>query len=292
MSSFQLEFTIAMLLIPLPGGAFMGEGAKLPILQEKSGWLEGDASVASAPVDADALGADCDHAVLDLCAADLSRIERLVAAEEMAAEVAHAINNPLAVLMGRLQMRLERAEPPDPEDEILLRLARRIDRTVAGMLELSNRTALHPTPTPLATLLCEALRPSLQQAADSGVKLETFVDRSASQVCADPVLLAQAISAIVANAIEALPQGGTVRIEGEELAGAGALLIRVHDAGVGMNAEIAELAPDPFFSTKPGQTGLGLTLAHRIVSAHGGRLRVKSAEQAGTVVTFELPISR
>ncbi len=224
--------------------------------------------------------------------ADLLRVERLAAAEEFAGEVAHAINNPLAALMGRLQMRIERLSPPDAEDEALLKLARRIDRTVAGMLELSNRSALHPTETRLVSILEEALKSVRVAAKEAGVKFESYADPRAETVFADPVLLTRALQVLLANAVDALPNGGTVRIEAEEVRQAGALLLRVQDPGSGMNPEIAELATEPFFTTKPGHTGLGMTLAQRIATAHGGRLRVKSAEHMGTVVTLELPTRR
>ena len=59
-----------------------------------------------------------------------------------------------------------------------------------------------------------------------------------------------------------------------------------------MSLEISELALDPFFTTKPGHSGLGLTLASRVVTGHGGRLRLQSAEHAGTIVMLELPSRR
>ncbi len=220
---------------------------------------------------------------------EFARMERLAAAEEVAGEVAHAINNPLAVLLGRLQMRIERTLPGDDEDEILLHLARRIDKTVAGMLELSNRAELHPVFTPLAALLEEALRPVSQRAADANVKFETYVDPTTETIYADFALLAKALTAVFDNAIDAMPAGGIVRTEIEEIPDAGALLIRIQDPGCGMDSEILEMALEPFFTTQIGHTGLGLTLANRITTGHGGRLKIQTAEHTGTLVTFELP---
>jgi signal transduction histidine kinase len=101
--------------------------------------------------------------------------------------------------------------------------------------------------------------------------------------------LGRAIDTIVANAIEAMPEGGTLLIESGPACSGGAVEIRVVDSGRGMSPEVLRRIARPFASTKPCGTGLGLALARRIVAGCAGTLTLDSGEGRGTTVTIRLP---
>ena len=100
--------------------------------------------------------------------------------------------------------------------------------------------------------------------------------------------LAHAFSNIVSNAIEAMPQGGRLRIESRTTDN-GSIEIAIEDTGVGMPARVARRAFRPLFTTKPNGVGLGLSLARRIVERHAGRIDLDSVAGCGTRVVLTLP---
>jgi signal transduction histidine kinase len=117
-------------------------------------------------------------------------------------------------------------------------------------------------------------------------------DPNIKTVQADANLLRLVFDNLVANACQSMPEGGTVRI----LVGEGRLnderciKIEVIDQGHGMDESVLSRAVDPFFTTRPSGTGLGLPIVHRIVAAHGGKLQMDSEPQRGTTVRLLLPI--
>ena len=222
--------------------------------------------------------------------AQLVEMERLAAGEELASDFADAINNPLAALLGRLQMRLEASSPPDPEDERLHALARRIAEVVEGMFQLARRQPLEPREISIAKIVEDTARPLRALAEARRVKLTISLDPELPDIFADPSLITQALSELVENALAASAEGGQVELGVEMLAGAAAVCFRVRDAGPGIAPELRERVFDPFFTTRRGSLGLGLTLAGRIARGHGGRLRIRSARGGGCEATLELPL--
>ena len=222
--------------------------------------------------------------------AQLVEMERLAAGEELASDFADAINNPLAALLGRLQMRLEASSPPDPEDERLHALARRIAEVVEGMFQLARRQPLEPREISIAKIVEDTARPLRALAEARRVKLAISLDPELPDIFADPSLITQALSELVENALAASAEGGQVELGVEMLAGAAAVCFRVRDAGPGIAPELRERVFDPFFTTRRGSLGLGLTLAGRIARAHGGRLRIRCAGGGGCEATLELPL--
>lgn len=219
----------------------------------------------------------------------LIEVERLAAAEEFASDVADAINNPLAALLGRLQMRLE-GKPVDPEDERLYALATRIAAVVQGMSDLGKRRALSPREVPVPEIVKDAMRPVRALAEECGVKLTASLEPGMPPMFGDPLLLARALSALLENAVEASAEGGQVELRVAKVAGAGAVRFRVLDEGPGIAPELRERVFDPFFSTRSGSLGLGLALARRIATGHGGRIRIREGPGSGLVVTLDLPL--
>ena len=120
-----------------------------------------------------------------------------------------------------------------------------------------------------------------------GVRVERALAASLPEIPADPDLLGRALGNLVANALEAMPRGGTLTVR--TASADGAVRIEVEDAGPGITEEQRTRLFVPYFTTKKGGTGLGLAIVQGIVSDHGGRVEVKSAAGAGTTFTLILP---
>jgi PAS domain S-box-containing protein len=122
------------------------------------------------------------------------------------------------------------------------------------------------------------------------VKLETRLDPALPDIAADEEQLWQAILNIIRNALEAMPNGGTLRVTTSQREDW--VTLEIADTGSGMNAETRQKMFAPFFSTKHGGTGLGLPLTLQIVTEHGGAIHCESTQQQGTTVTILLPFKR
>jgi signal transduction histidine kinase len=101
----------------------------------------------------------------------------------------------------------------------------------------------------------------------------------------------QVILNLLMNAIQAMPGGGQLRLEGEVSKDGQWIQLSIHDSGIGIPPEDMNRLFDPFFSTKEGGIGLGLSIAHRIIDQHHGKIEVESTPGKGTLFTLWLPIS-
>ena len=220
---------------------------------------------------------------------ELIEMERLATQTELASDVADAINNPLAALMGRLQMRIEGSQSPDAEDQRLYALGRRIASVVQGMFELSRGT-LQAREVPVAEIVEQALTPLRSEAELRGVKLVVSLEPELPNLFGDPALLLRALSALLDNALQASAGAAEVELKVQKLATASAVRFQILDAGPGIAPELRERVFAPFFTTRTGALGLGLALAKRIAHGHRGRLQLRGAPAGGCIATLELPV--
>jgi len=240
---------------------------------------------------------------------ELRRSERLAAVGELSAHIAHEIRNPLAAISGSVQI-LQKMPVGQGEEarrlmDIALRETLRLDRLIADFLTYARPAPLRLERVSLATAIDETLE-AVETARPSRVAIERDVDpRLALQ--ADPGKLRQLLWNLVINACQAMPEGGRLRVsatarrEPPAQGGAGAgrmeaeakpagAEIAVMDQGVGIAEEALEHVFDPFFTTKPDGSGLGLAIVHRVVSEHGGSVRIERRRAPwSTVVRVWLP---
>ncbi len=229
----------------------------------------------------------------------LVRGETLRAVGELAAGVAHHLNNLLAVVLGRIQITLRRMDGPDAQRD--LRAAEQATLDGAEVVKrLSRFSRGHPEPTIVAVDLNEMVedvveltRPRWQnELVARGVRVETVLDLgSAPLVAADPPAVREVLVNLILNAVDALPSGGTIVIR--TWTTAEGVHCSVRDDGVGMSPEVRRRVLEPFFTTKGVRsTGLGLSVNYGIIERHGGELTIETEEGAGTTVTFRLPVAR
>jgi len=221
----------------------------------------------------------------------LVRQERLAVLGEMAADMVHKIRNPLTAIGGFARILERRLEPDHPERdavEVIAREADRMERITRDALDLARGV----TPSPAAVEVAEILEDCLLLLPDALEKQGVVVVRDFAveplRAWADMAQLKQVVLNLLHNALEAMPHGGTLtlRTGGEP----GWASFAIADTGPGIPPTIRESIFDPFFTTKPGGTGLGLTLAHRLVQANGGRLELESHAGQGSAFRVWLPV--
>ncbi|MCE5247018.1 MAG: ATP-binding protein [Candidatus Polarisedimenticolia bacterium] len=244
-----------------------------------------------------------DERTRELAAAQdqMVRSERMACLGRLAAVVAHELNNPLAgvqVFARRTRKALAAGEPIPPERaaeieswmEMVDREVGRCGRIVQDLLAFSRQRPPQRAPIDVNEVVRRATRLLGHKLDLEEIDLALRLDEAAAPVVADGAQIEQALLAVLINAVEAMPKGGTLTVETRPRPGGG-IEIEVRDTGAGIPADILPRIFEPFFTTKPeGQgTGLGLSVVYGIVSRHGGRLDVDSAPGAGTRVTMVLP---
>ncbi len=225
----------------------------------------------------------------------LVQAERVAAWREMARRLAHELKNPIFPIQVSLDT-LARALERDPERFAgLFRESsgtiRRELLTLRRIVDEFSEFARMPRPCLRATDLNALVEQTLQLHRDRapGIKVETALAPNLLPAAADPDLLRRALSNLVANAIEAMPGGGTLRVGTR--AEDGHVLVEVEDTGPGLSEEQRTRLFTPYFTTKKGGTGLGLAIVQGIVSDHGGRVEVRSTAGLGTSFALSLPVA-
>jgi signal transduction histidine kinase len=225
------------------------------------------------------------------------RRKRLALIGAMAAGVAHEIRNPLASIKGAaqyVQKDLEGLEGKGEAREYLKLLVGEVDRlndVVESFMAYARPLEPRRKEVRLEELLGDIVR--LQGVSvPAGVRIETAFDPDLPPVPADPALLTQAVTNVLRNAVEAMPDGGAVTLRTRPVVTAWRTYaaIEVIDAGPGVSAGDLDRIFQPFYTTKSKGTGLGLSIARRIVEAHGGEVAVANVRPRGCKFTFLLPL--
>ncbi len=236
-------------------------------------------------------------AELRLSGARLVQAERVAAWREIARRLAHELKKPLFPIqlsIETLRRSLDREPPPAPADfealfressDTILQELRSLRRVIESFGDLARLPRPHLVPMDLAHLAEQVL--ALYQPGAPRVRVEAdFTARLT--VRGDAELLARALGNVVANALEAMPDGGTLRVR--TLGVPGGAAVEVEDTGPGLSEEQLALLFTPYHTTKPVGTGLGLVIAQGIAVDHGGR--IEAASSPGRGATFRLVLPR
>lgn len=222
----------------------------------------------------------------------MQRADRLAAVGELAAGIAHEINNALTAIFGQ-------TEPDESRDPAELRhalgrvdaQARRIADIVQGVLGFARPRPPSPAAIDLAALTAKTLELVRHDIARQGVRLETDFAADLPPAQADPQQLQQVLLNLFGNAIQAMAGQTEAWLRVDVLSAGDQLAVRVTDSGPGIAPDIASRIFDPFFSTKAEGSGLGLSVSYAIARAHGGDLRVDSNPGHGAMFTLLLPVA-
>jgi two-component system NtrC family sensor kinase len=231
----------------------------------------------------------------------LARSRRLAATGQLAAGVAHEINNPLAAITTCAEATLRdlREQPEvaplarergwDEYLEEIVRQALRCKEITRGLLDLSRQKRARREPVELNRLVEQTARLYERRASGQGVRVEWQLDPAAGEVATDEAFVRQVLDNLLNNALDAVGHGGLVRIS--TTAESNRVHIEVADDGAGIRPEVLARVFDPFFTTKePGRgSGLGLAVSLALAEALGGALTVASKPGAGTRFRLWLP---
>jgi signal transduction histidine kinase len=232
----------------------------------------------------------------------LRRRERLAFLGELAATVAHEVNNPLDGVQNCVRILRRSADDPQRAQQMLDLIdggLGRIELIVRRLLTLARQHVIRPSETRLGDVIDGAVRALTPTLEERGIRLVRQADVDNDRALVDAPLLEQVFVNLMTNAADSMAGGGelTIAVRREAVAAAGTegeaavLRIDVADTGTGIPPEALPHIFEPFFTTKPGGkgTGLGLAIAARIVDAHRGALSVAPRAGGGTVFTVRIP---
>ncbi len=218
--------------------------------------------------------------------------ERLALIGEMAAGIAHELRTPLTSIRGFVQYLQGSSDPAEWQEygNIIIREVDGLNRIVADLLDLVRPLPLHFLPTDLNALVDEAVLLARESVGDAYIRFDLDLDPGLPPVPVDRGRIKQVLLNVLVNAVQAISEAGEIRIR--TLGEAGQVRLCISDSGCGIPAALRERIFDPFFSTKPSGTGLGMAIARRIVEGHQGRIEIDSVEAQGCAVTLILPAAQ
>ena len=227
--------------------------------------------------------------------AQLVQSEKLASIGEMAAAVAHGLRNPLASLRAAAQVVRRHPDSPSSAEHLdaIVEEVDRLDRRITHLLSFSRPAPFHPLNESVPRLVQGLLPAFSEPLKERRVNLDLDLPPSLPEVRIDPMQLEQAVVEIISNALDAMPDGGRLRIAASFAGSSGSgdrVTIEIGDTGGGIPDHVLPSVCEPFFTTRSDGTGLGLAIAKRYVEQNGGRLEIASGP-GGTTVKLLLPIA-
>ncbi|KPK99942.1 MAG: hypothetical protein AMJ90_09170 [candidate division Zixibacteria bacterium SM23_73_2] len=223
----------------------------------------------------------------------LFQSEKLASLGKLAAGVAHEINSPLTGILTYSSLLLKSKEDKDPEKEdleVIVNETNRCKKIIKGLLEFARQTTPEKTLSDINEVIEKSIDLISHQASMQSVRIDKKIKPDLPEIMIDVGQIQQVFINLLLNAIESMPEGGTLTvssaIENRMVA------VSFADTGIGIPEENLSRIFDPFFTTKDqGKgTGLGLSVSYGLIERHRGKLDVKSKKGKGTTFTVKLPI--
>jgi C4-dicarboxylate-specific signal transduction histidine kinase len=234
--------------------------------------------------------------------AELGHVTRLTTMVELAASIAHEINQPLGAVVNNSNVALRLASAADDSRHELVEVlfdivndANRASAIIARIRAVMRKSAPEKTSLRFKDVVADVLAVTQRELAERRIEVRTELPEDLPSVSADRVQLRQALLNLVMNGIEAMESVEnerrilTIRGQRDALEGQPAVLITVRDFGSGFSPEDREHLFDVFYTTKPEGMGMGLRISRSIIEAHGGRLWAQANEDMGATFLFSLP---
>ncbi len=225
---------------------------------------------------------------------------KLAAVGELAAIIAHEVNNPLTGILGYTGLLLKADDIPADKKEQLKTIERETIRAreiLKNLLDFSRRKPPQPVKTDISGLIQDTIQLVQGRARMSNVGISAACPSGLPPVAVDAEEMKQVFVNLIDNAFIAMPKGGTLTIrcmQGLGLTGEEVVAVEFADSGKGIPAEHLDKIFDPFFTTRPdgNGTGLEMSISYMVVQNHGGRIEVESKVSEGTTFRVILPVQR
>jgi two-component system sensor histidine kinase HydH len=227
---------------------------------------------------------------------EIQRHDRLVALGKMAAGVAHEVRNPLSSIKGFATLLGSKFKDGSQEHEaadLLVYEAERLNRSITELLNYARPTTLKKEQINLGDLVASSLKLISSDAQALGVKTSLEIDPDIPSINVDRDRINQVLLNLYLNGLQAFEASSLekeLKVSVHLDAAGGAIRIEIQDNGKGISQENIDKVLDPYFTTKPEGTGLGLALAYKIIDEHNGTIRFKSTEGQGTAVSVTIPV--
>ena len=231
----------------------------------------------------------------------LVQTERVAAWRELARRLAHELKNPLFPLQLTVENLMRaREQSPQQFDEVFHESSQTLLAEISNLKTIIGRfSEFSKMPHPQFQLVqvneilrgvAQLFQAQLQAPGREPIECKLELEEGLDPIAADPELLHRALSNLVLNAMDAMPNGGTMTLRSRRDDGK-VMIMEVADTGSGLTREECERIFTPYYTSKQHGTGLGLAIVQSVVSDHGGRISVRSEPQRGTIFVIELPDS-
>jgi two-component system sensor histidine kinase HydH len=225
---------------------------------------------------------------------EVERNQRLASIGRLAAGVAHEIRNPLSSIKGFATYFKQRYHEV-PEDvktaDIMITEVDRLNRVISQLLEFARPLAVQKKSISPKIMIQHTLKTIQTQIKEKGIKIVQEIPEENPKVPMDPDRMGQVLLNLFLNAMEAMPEGGTIHIALSYPEGLKTMELTISDTGAGISEENLAHVFDPYFTTRQSGTGLGLAIVHKIMESHQGEVKIESPEGRGTTVRLTLPLS-
>jgi len=230
-------------------------------------------------------------AALDAARSRVAQSAKLAALGQLAAAIAHEVRNPLAVVRSAAQGLGETLPVGDVDGHraasFIVAEVDRLGSVVTSLLAFARPLQLQTRPTDIGDVVARAVTLAGAELEAKHVRLARDDSPVLPVVHADGDLVCQVLVGLLSNAVEATPPGGEITVRAQ--ASNGGIELAIADRGAGIAPELRARVFEPFFTTRPNGTGLGLAVARQIVEAHGGRIDVGDRPGGGACFTIRLP---
>jgi two-component system sensor histidine kinase HydH len=226
-----------------------------------------------------------------------NQAERLISLGELSACVAHEIRNPLTGIRTTVQFVGRKLDPGDPRQEDLEAVISELDRIekiIDDLLQFSRPQVGNKSMVSLNVLLDRTLDSLAPQCENLHVEVRRNLNPRLPESWMDPDMIQQVLFNLVNNALEAMSEGGTLKVTSTVRrfrAGTPKLEVFISDTGKGIDPDNMTRIFQPFFTTRAAGTGLGLPISLQIVRTHGGRISVRNRSRGGAIFKVSLPFT-
>jgi two-component system sporulation sensor kinase A len=223
----------------------------------------------------------------------LIQTEKLALTGRLATSLAHEINNPLQTVIGCLGLAEEAREDDDEIDVYLAMASEELKRAASIVTRLRDLNrwseAEQREPTDVRAIIRQALAMTRKQCEDHGIVVHTDLDVNVPDIHAIPDRLEQVFLNLTLNAIDAMPNGGTLRVGVLPMVSPDGVKIVFQDSGIGIPPEDQAHIFEAFQTTKSEGLGMGLFISQSIIEDHGGTISVRSQPDEGSTFTIQIP---